>query len=200
MAKMSTAERALVRRILSEPEINLWDRYKSRVEDVRRALLNAGKNPGQATAAWKLVLAEEPYSSAMLGPDSAAAATKPEFSDGHADFTKKAAATTEERDETVAQGIEQSNREDMAWVAANLKREVKREDAPNDAAHNLYLWVKEGNADEFWKRFLAIAGSKEGQNADRMCDDGRPALEAVEALLEKDYGKKPATPEERQVA
>ena len=192
MVKMSRTERVRVRQVLSAPEVNLWDRYKSRVEDVRRTLLNEGKTTKEATAAWDIVLAEEPYPSAMLGPGSAAASTQPGFSDGHADFTKTAAAASEDRDETEAQGIEQSKHEDVAWVAANLKREMKREDAPNDTAHNLYLWVKEGNTDEFWTKFLTRAGSKEGQNADRMCDDGRPALEAVEALMEKDYGRRSA--------
>lgn len=178
---MTRGERIRIRDLLGD----LWQSYKARVEVVRKERAIAGMDCKDAAGCWDQVLKEEPYASAALGKKSV---ITPAF-DQNDHVAVSPPDPPADPDDTEAQGIEQSNREDMAWVAGNLhKRDIKREGAPNDAAHNLYLWVQESNADAFWHRYLQIASTKEGQNADRLADDGREALETVDNVLDKDHG------------
>ena len=187
---MTRGERIRVRGLLGD----LWTPYKNRVEVLRKEHENGGMSVKDATCCWDEALKEEPYASAALGDKSIATSINgvPVFDDnGHLTVLPAPAVPDRpaDQDHTEAQGIEQSNREDMAWVAANLhKADLKRKDAPNDAAHNLYLWVQAGDADAFWHRYLQIASTKEGQSTDRMADDGREALETVDSVLDKDPG------------
>lgn len=188
MPNMPKGQRLRIRTVLSKPGVDLWQRYKNRVEEIRAELIADGKTESRAAAAWDHALLEEPYKSAMLGRDPDDPDCYPDYTDGHADFTPAGDKPPEEHDDTVSQGIEGSKSEDRAWVAGNLHNEnIKRENAPNNTAHNLFLWVKknEANSDRFWEKFLSLAGSKEGQDADHMADDGRKTLKFVDHQIEQ---------------
>lgn len=183
---MSKRERDRVRQVLYAPNVHLWIRYKARVEEIRVDLIREGKTFSEATAAWDLALAENPYSDAMLGraPDGGTAPDVP---------ATPAKETQPDSDIGCTDGpnLEQTPRADMLWVGANFRVVgVTRADAPNQTSWNLLQWATkdEVNENTFWARHMSIAASRDGEKQDRMKDDGQPALRTVEALLEKDYG------------
>lgn len=185
---MNKAERNKLRLVFEA--VKIWRKYRDRVELVRAERRAQMLSEREAAEAWDIVLTESPYAEAY------AAACAAENTGIVVPVQKKAKAkeeAPESDDDSESENIKQSAQANHAWVASIChKGKLKRKDAPNDAAYNLYTWVRSdaANMSEFMKSQIKMGSAKEGANSEKMGEDGRESLEHVERMLEKDYGVK----------
>lgn len=200
---MTRSERHLLRPIFIRAK--LWKGYRMRVEAVRKERLAEMMSEGEAALAWDIVLTESPFKEAFAAacaaegsalkameafrevpdPDNPVAPVDPV---NVADEVP--ADDSSEADDEETQNLQQSAQANVAWVASVChKKAIKRPDAPNDAAFNLYTWVRADpeHMKEFMKSQIRMGSTKDGADAEKMHEDGREALAAVDRLLDREY-------------